>query len=245
MPLRLLCPFPSFPPSHVFSSFFHTFPLAFPSTLGPIPPLSVLCQCLQLWPQLFRRQRMLAEPLGRGVACLAAGPGLVPGIFSSPPGCWAWRVPFRVTIQPVFRFSKNSSILPRVTRCTYLHILVLLNLNKWFVLVNPEAPKKPQQLPRASGDSFTMMKARRNGCARSSVYHPPVFVVGWGLPSGSVLSVIPFVRASKFTFVLKEFCFEIVFHHDFKISLLFIIAGSSTVLIGTIPSSVTFFIPLS
>lgn len=50
----------------------------------------------------------------------------------------------------------------------YLHILVLLNPNKLFPLVNFEALNKvPQQL--SSGHLFTGNKTSRNDCARSSV----------------------------------------------------------------------------
>lgn len=102
-----------------------TFSLCFFDTfLCPLPhhsPFSLLCLLLQPWSQLLRRQRKDPQDAGWGPGEWSHMPGhngIVLGIFSSPWGCQTWHVPFLVTIHPVFRFSKNSSISPHVTGCT-------------------------------------------------------------------------------------------------------------------------------
>lgn len=118
--LQQLPPFPFLPPSYFFSSSSTLFP--WPSPLLRAPSLPLLCSVSALTVVVSAVQKAeergtgwwLSPHLESGVTC----PVTVPGIFSSPSGCWAWHVPFLVTIQPVSSFSKNSSILPHVTRWT-------------------------------------------------------------------------------------------------------------------------------
>lgn len=114
-----LLPFPFLPPSHIFSSFFKFFPWPFP--LPPAAPFPLLCSVSALTavvPDIQQAEESGTGcwwgPTESGVTFL----GTVPGILSSPSGCRAQHVLFLVTVKPVYRFSKNSSVLPHVTRCT-------------------------------------------------------------------------------------------------------------------------------
>lgn len=120
--LQHLLPFPFLPPSYFFSSSSTLFPSPSPLLHAPSLPLPLLCSVSALTAVVSAVQKAeergtgwwLSPHLESGVTC----PVTIPGIFSSPSGCWAWHVPFLVTIQPVSSFSKNSSILPHVTRWT-------------------------------------------------------------------------------------------------------------------------------
>lgn len=123
--LMLLCllqllPFPSLPPSYFFSLPFRHFSL-FPAPSLPLlnsvsAPTAMVSAAQKA--EERKRPRMLVEAPERGVTCRGSIPGIVLGVFSLPWGCQTWHDPFLVTIQLVFRFSKNSSISPHVTGCT-------------------------------------------------------------------------------------------------------------------------------
>lgn len=96
-------------------------------------PFCILWLLPQPWFQLFRRQRTLAWDGGWVPRRVGDTYGHCPWHLSMTLRLLGLACSLPVTIRPVFRFPKNSSILPLVTRCTHTSLFcsVWMKCSHW------------------------------------------------------------------------------------------------------------------